>query len=72
MVTIKSHREIELMREAGKHLAKTHAEMEKANEFCLVNDFPIALGKTKNRLTEVSLFLMVREAGLEGFSQNRS
>lgn len=30
MVTIKSQREIELMREAGKILAKTHIELEKA------------------------------------------
>lgn len=29
-VTIKSEREIELMREAGKILAKTHNELEKA------------------------------------------
>ena len=30
MVTIKSHREIELMRKAGKLLAQTHEEMAKA------------------------------------------
>ncbi len=30
MVTIKSHREIELMRKAGKLLAQTHEELEKA------------------------------------------
>ena len=30
MVTIKSHREIELMRKAGKLLAQTHGELEKA------------------------------------------
>ena len=29
-VTIKSSREIELMREAGKILAKTHEELERA------------------------------------------